>query len=181
MKKSSLYIALAGLTFSAAAQSAPQTHRNAYDYARVTHVEPVYEQVEHRVPREDCWVETIEVKQPRNGNHAAGTIVGGIVGGALGHTVGHGHRNRKISTAVGAIVGMSVGNHISQKQQQRHANVRYEDLQRCETRYITEYSERLSGYDVTYQYSGQRYTTFMEHDPGDRIRVAVDVRPVIGR
>ncbi|VUD53196.1 hypothetical protein TDB9533_01786 [Thalassocella blandensis] len=176
MNRSSVYLAVAALTLGTGAQ-ADSYHNDAYDYARVTHVSPVYEQVEHRVPREECWMETVEVNQPRN-NHAAGTIVGGVLGGAVGHAVGHGHKNRKVSTALGAIVGMSIGNQVSQRHQDRHASVRYEEFQRCETRYTTEYSERLAGYDVSYQYLGQRYTTRMQHDPGDRIRVAVNVRPV---
>ena len=35
----------------------------------------------------------------------------------------------------------------------------------------------VSAYDVTYVYAGHEYTTRTDHHPGDRIRVAVDVRP----
>ena len=37
--------------------------------------------------------------------------------------------------------------------------------------------ERLSGYDVTYEYANRTYHTRTNYHPGDRIRVRVDVRP----
>ena len=50
-------------------------------------------------------------------------------------------------------------------------------MQRCDVRYEQQTEERIEGYDVTYVYNGQRLTTRMNHDPGDRIRVQVQVRP----
>jgi uncharacterized protein YcfJ len=35
----------------------------------------------------------------------------------------------------------------------------------------------VSAYDVTYQYGGRNYTTRTNYNPGNRIRVRVDVRP----
>ncbi len=36
---------------------------------------------------------------------------------------------------------------------------------------------RIDGYRVTYEYNGIRQTTQLPYDPGDRIRVRVDVQP----
>ena len=35
----------------------------------------------------------------------------------------------------------------------------------------------VSAYDVTYEYGGRNYTTRTNYNPGNRIRVRVDVRP----
>ena len=37
--------------------------------------------------------------------------------------------------------------------------------------------DRVDGYDVTYEYAGRMYHTRSDYNPGDRIRVRVDVRP----
>lgn len=144
-----------------------------YDFARVTSVEPVYSMVERRIPQEECWIETVR-QEPGRQSNAAGTIAGGIVGGALGHAVGHGHKNKRVGTVVGAVLGMAVGSNVGRQ----HRAPRYEDVQRCETHYVSHTEERLNGYDVTYHYFGQYYTTRMDHPPGERIRVAVRVDPV---
>jgi uncharacterized protein YcfJ len=36
---------------------------------------------------------------------------------------------------------------------------------------------RTNGYDVTYDYRGHNYTTVMNRDPGNRIRLRVSVEP----
>jgi uncharacterized protein YcfJ len=33
------------------------------------------------------------------------------------------------------------------------------------------------GYDVTYSYGGRSYTSMMDRDPGDRVRLRVSVEP----
>ena len=50
-------------------------------------------------------------------------------------------------------------------------------VQRCETRYREHREKQIDGYRVLYHYHGQRYVTEMPYDPGNRIRVRVDVRP----
>jgi uncharacterized protein YcfJ len=51
------------------------------------------------------------------------------------------------------------------------------DAERCEVRYDETVEERIDGYRVTYEYNGRRQMTTLPYDPGDRIRVRVDVRP----
>ena len=50
-------------------------------------------------------------------------------------------------------------------------------MQRCTTSDIVREEERIDGYNVTYRYNGQKYRTRMPYDPGDRLRIRVDVRP----
>jgi uncharacterized protein YcfJ len=49
------------------------------------------------------------------------------------------------------------------------------DIQRCTT--VDTTRMQLSGYEVHYAYGGREYTTQLPYDPGQRIRVNVDVRP----
>ena len=46
-------------------------------------------------------------------------------------------------------------------------------VQRCRT--VNAYESRIVGYDVVYEYNGQRYTTRLPSDPGPRL--AIDIRP----
>ena len=176
MKSPVVFTAILISVFSATAFADQNRHT---DYARVVAVEPVYRTVERRVPQQECWVETVREEVPvRTASSATGTIVGGIVGGAIGHAVGHGRSNKKLGTVVGAALGMSVGNDLSRNRRGGYTEVSYRDVERCEVRHTIQTERRLLGYDVTYQYQNQRYTTRMDQHPGKRIKVAVDVSPV---
>ncbi len=172
MKKSILTVTLisAALATQAYASDASYT-----DFARVVDAEPVYERVAHNVPQQQCWTET--VRYDHRGPHSAtGTIVGTLVGAAIGHQIGHDKRGKKIGRVAGAVLGGSIGHDVSHKN--RHARSTYRDEQRCETRYHTNYTQELVGYDVTYRYHGKTYHTHMAHNPGNKIKVAVQVHPV---
>ncbi|HEY8707327.1 MAG TPA: hypothetical protein VIM34_04960, partial [Burkholderiaceae bacterium] len=47
-------------------------------------------------------------------------------------------------------------------------------VRRCQT--VSTYENRVVGYDVVYEYAGQRYSTRMARDPGRQI--AISVQPV---
>ncbi len=51
-------------------------------------------------------------------------------------------------------------------------------MQRCEVVNDRSPSSVIDGYVVTYVYQGRRYTTRTATPPGDRIQLAVDVRPI---
>ena len=143
-----------------------------FDHARVTNVEPVYTTVRVEVPREQCYRE--EIRYPRNGNKAASTILGGIIGGAVGHNLG---RHRSGATVAGAIIGAAVGNELGKSHRQGYEHRRYEDV--CETSYGYEEEQRIDGYNVTYRYKGEYFTTYMEQHPGKRLPIKVHVSPVV--
>ena len=46
--------------------------------------------------------------------------------------------------------------------------------ERCRTETSWRDTDRVLGYEVTYRYGGREYTTRMDHDPGDRMRVRVN-------
>jgi uncharacterized protein YcfJ len=149
----------------------------AYDYASVVQVEPLRRQVRVSEPVRECWEESVPVADgPFSKNHIGGTLLGGLVGGVLGNQVGDG-RGRRVARAAGAIIGGAVGYNVSRDRKGYAGERVYE---RCETRYRDSYEERIDGYDVTYEYAGRRYLTQLPYDPGDRIRIRVDVTPAGG-
>ncbi len=168
--------------FSGAVNASHSTHNSRTPgeaYAQVISAIPVYETVQRRFPSSHCWVETERIRRARIDHRTSPAIVGGVIGGAIGHAIGHGHKNKRLGAAVGTVLGMAIGNDIKQHHRRSApTKIEYRDVERCERHDKISTFEQLVGYDVTYQYSGQRYTTHMREHPGDRIRVVVDVRPV---
>lgn len=177
---------LTGPVIFLAALSAHAVHANqnqhgqAFEYAKVVHASPVYRHIETREPVENCWTETVRVERPQyRGNSKTPTLVGGLIGGAIGNAVGSGKRNKQVGAVVGTLIGMSIGRDKTRaNSNHQNVDVAYRDEQRCETRYITQSHQQLNGYNVTYRYKGQTYSTFTEREPGERIKLAVSFRPV---
>lgn len=143
------------------------------DYGRVVRVQPKVEQI--RQPRQECKTEYVQVPvqqaQPRS---AGGAILGAIAGGMLGNQVGGGS-GRAAATAAGVIAGAMVGDRVTQSNQQPVAEVQEQAVRQCRT--VDAWESRTVGYDVTYDYRGRSYTTVMNRDPGERVRLRVSVEP----
>jgi len=75
----------------------------------------------------------------------------------------------------GAFVGAVLGSEAARRDAR---GPRYEEVQRCQTRYEERFDERVAGYRVTYVYDGRRGVTRLPYEPGRYIRVAVDVHPL---
>jgi uncharacterized protein YcfJ len=142
------------------------------DFGRVVRVQPRVEQI--RQPRQECRTEyqQVPVQQQRS---AGGSIVGGIAGALLGSQVGGGN-GKVAATAAGAIAGAVVGDRVDNNGRQDYNGVQEQAVRQC--RNVDSYDSRTTGYDVTYEYRGQNYTTFTQRDPGNRIRLRVSVEPV---
>ena len=138
---------------------------------------PVYQTVVREVPREQCHIEQVA---RRHSGHKSATpaIVGTIIGGALGNAVGSKKKNKQVGAVVGGVLGYSIGRDIGRRGAERQAAYGYEDREVCSTIYERVEEERLNGYDVSYAYAGKTYKTRMASDPGDTIRVRVQVRPL---
>ena len=186
MKKFAQAMTLVGLT--GLSITAFAGHDAQYHYAKVTHVEPIVQTVSRQTPHKECWIETVryESEEPvyheRPKSHT-GTVVGTLVGAAIGHSVGNGRSNKQLGAVAGAVLGAAVGSDISRQHHRYHhsssrTRVQYKDEERCSISHRTEYEEKVVGYDVSYRYGGKMYQTTMDHHPGKRIKVAVDVRPV---
>lgn len=135
----------------------------AAEYANVVSATPVTSSV--AVPRQQCAdVERYVQPQPSGGGALIGAIIGGVVGNQFGHGAG-----RALATGGGIIAGSALGNQAELNNNPPQA-VTSRD---CRT--VGAYENRVVGYDVVYEYHGQRYTTRMASDPGPRL--AIDVRP----
>ncbi|HWS78220.1 MAG TPA: glycine zipper 2TM domain-containing protein [Thermomonas sp.] len=118
-----------------------------------------------------------------NGGRTVATVVGGIAGAVLGSKVGGGSGSVAAS-AIGTMVGGLAGRQIYD-QTQRNRNVRPGVVTVCDPQPVGDgyggYSRtgdnRAGAYDVTYEYNGRRYTRRMDYNPGERVRVRVDVSP----
>lgn len=138
----------------------------AADYATVVSTTPVMAQVP--VARQVCSQGSQYVQQAPSG---AGAVIGAIAGGLLGNGVGGGF-GRAAATGIGAVAGSVIGNQV-----EANTNpVSEVPVQRCQV--VNRYESRTVGYDVVYEYAGQRYSTRMARDPGQRF--AVNVQPADG-
>jgi uncharacterized protein YcfJ len=141
------------------------------DYGRVIRVTPVTEQINR--PRQECRTEYVQVQQPAE-RSVGGGIVGGILGAAVGSQVGSGS-GRTAATAAGAIAGAMIGDRTANQNTQPGA-VQEQAVKQC--RMVDAYETRTTGYNVEYDYRGRTYTSFMSYDPGQRIRLRVNVEPM---
>ena len=144
-----------------------------YDTAKVVWAEPIYETVKVSRPVEQCWTEQVVVRDPGHGSYA-GTIAGGVIGGVVGNQFGHG-RGKTALTVAGTLLGASIGHDLSH----RHSSIRrVVEEEHCERVEQVEYHDQVVGYRVKYRYKGQTFFTRTDEDPGERIRIRVDVDPV---
>ena len=187
MKTSKSVIAIILIIMSATALAdSKKRYKNhsqnmAYDFAKVVDVRPVYREVEVSNPVRECWDEPV-IRTHNNTGHksASGMAVGGILGGVIGHQIGKGNGN-KLATAVGTLIGAQIGhdavNGRVQSGQGHDSYTEYE--QHCGMRHQVSYEEVLDGYHVTYRYQGEHYEIRMPYDPGKRIKLRIQIEPVI--
>jgi uncharacterized protein YcfJ len=140
----------------------------ATEYGTVISSTPVSAQV--AVPQQQCNDEPQLVQTPNTG---AGALFGAIVGGAIGNSVGAG-MGRAAATGLGVVAGAAIGD----RAEASNSPPVQTTVRRCAT--VTGYQNRVVGYDVVYEYRGQRYSTRMAQDPGQRIALDVNVAPAGG-
>jgi len=144
-------------------------------YAKVTDVDPIVEYIKIAKPHRECRNKVVHVDGYKN-RSATPALFGGIIGGAVGNHVGKG-KGRQVATLAGALLGASIGNDIRQRNNYR---VRGHDEVRKSCYTVNDYVQKrkVTGYNVTYRYHGQTYTTVMDHRPGKHIKVQVAVSPL---
>jgi uncharacterized protein YcfJ len=160
-----------------------------YDYAKVISVDPIVRQVRIETPRRECWTESYDDRSYNPGGRSGyaggerpGTagrmILGGLIGAAIGNQIGHGD-GRRAATVAGALIGSAIGHDAGSRMDSRYASRDYDrrPVERCDVRYETTYEDRVEGYNVVYVYGGKRHATRLPYDPGERIKVRVDVTP----
>ncbi|MGQ0800873.1 MAG: glycine zipper 2TM domain-containing protein [Pseudomarimonas sp.] len=177
----------ASLAFAGAASA--RDHGGRYDdgryaWADVVRVEPIISSIERPVADRQCYEQPVVYREPvryHSGRRdRAPAILGAIVGGVIGSQFGSGG-GRDAATAAGALLGYQ-----SVRDDQRryggayvsggHEYTRYETRCTTQSNYVRD--DTVTGYEVTYRFRGQTYQTVTDYNPGDRIQVEVDVRPV---
>lgn len=165
-------LALALVLPAAAADAA------VYDYAQVVSVTPNIRYVTVSKPVQECWEETrYYTANSRPAGGFGATLFGAIVGGVIGHQFGSGSGN-DAATVAGSLVGAAIGNDAHRRSSGVSESTQYaRPVRRCETNYQSHQEERVDSYRVIYNYNGRKYATDTPFDPGDRLRIRVDVRP----
>lgn len=145
--------------------------------AQIVQVVPIQKTVSHRTPHKKCWKQPVTTSREvtegwsKNGRIATGAVVGGVAGNALGHGNG-----KPWGTVAGALIGGWIGNETADDATHNVQETHY--VTRCKTTYTTEQSTRTEGYNVTYSYKGQLYSTRMQQRPtGTTIPVQVNIVP----
>ncbi len=175
MKK--LIAVAAASSMMMAATACAQTQHTQYEYAPVIDARPVYQQVRVERPEQQCWNEQVAVRESSSSSRTP-MVVGTIIGGALGNAVGNNKSSRRVGTVAGAALGASIGRDIVNANSSP-STTRYQTVQHCENVSRYHYEERVVGYQVHYRYNGQDHSVRMNHDPGERIRLRVQVQPVL--
>jgi uncharacterized protein YcfJ len=134
----------------------------ATEYGTVISSNPIVTSVP--VAQRVCSDEQVAYRQQSTGG---GALVGAIAGAVVGHAIGGG----VIGSGVGMVAGAAIGD-------QAEANGNppaMQTVQRC--RSVTRYETRPAGYDVVYEYQGERRSTRLAQDPGERIALDIHVAP----
>lgn len=200
-----LSVSLVGMSAQTLADERRVATERFTEYAPVIDVQPIYQEVRTRTPRQECWTEEQRVlvgyedvirygdhrsDERQTQNSTGNAIVGGLIGGVIGNQLGRGHssNSRTGATVAGAIIGGAIGNEATgsvsrHRREERPRQVEsrpiYETrpVERC-NRVVASHSERqLQYYNVTYRYKGREFVTQMPRDPGDRIELQVVVSP----
>ena len=160
-------MAIGGLAMVALGASAVSGYRTLSQpkVADVIAVKDVMETVV--TPREQC--EDVQVHHPapvKDEHRVAGTVLGGVAGGLLGSTVGGG-KGKTLATVAGAAAGGYAGNQVQKKMQQ--SDVVTSTEHRCRT--VSERSQKLVGYSVTYRLDGKEGVVRTSFKPGATLPV----------
>jgi uncharacterized protein YcfJ len=152
MKQTLLFAALGVVAVGASAQ----------EVGRVLSSVPVIQQVQ--VPRQVCSQVPV-APAPTSGG---GGLLGGLVGAGVGSTIGHGS-GQAAAVVAGTLIGAVVGNNVEASNNQ--AAAAYQSMPQCTTQMTLE--NRITAYNVTYEYGGREFTAQMPYDPGPTVQLQV--------
>jgi uncharacterized protein YcfJ len=120
-----------------------------------------------KTPREVCEDVAVTRQAPVKDEHKVlGTVAGAVIGGVLGNQVGGGS-GKKLATVAGAAAGGYAGNRVQENLQAGNTYTTTE--RRCRT--VTDSTQKLLGYDVTYRLGDEEAVIRLAERPGDRIPV----------
>jgi len=144
--------------------------------AKVISVTPIFRYVTYDTPREHCYKERVTQTNYYDGDRNSRMLLGGIIGGVIGNNIGHGE-SRKARAVVGALIGSHIGSSIADQHAYSSQQTGYQT--QCETQHVSETRKKVAGYDVSYRFRGRIMTTQLPYHPGRRIKLHVNLSPVI--
>ncbi len=198
MKAATTMIAIVILVFAGAADAGGEKHKHKnksrhehevkthdyaprydfHEFARVVDVRPIYREVEISTPVRECREQPVYHTRYEGHKSAGGMLAGGLIGGIIGHQFGSG-RGNKVATAVGTLIGAQIGHDAVNGHAGQYSETVTGYTEHCNTRHQVSYQQVVDGYDVSYMYQGRRYRIEMPYDPGKRIKMRIQVTPVI--
>lgn len=135
----------------------------AQEVGQVISRTPVYQQVS--VPRQSCTQSQPTVAAQSTGG---GALLGAVVGGLIGSQLG-GRDNKGMAAMAGVIGGAVMGDRVENQGNPAAPQTT------CTT--VNVYENRLTGYNVVYEYAGKQYNVQLPQDPGPTI--SLQVTPVL--
>jgi uncharacterized protein YcfJ len=160
MNIKSLTLTLASVTLPILSGFSSSANAQSQEMARVLSSTPVVTQVS--VPRQVCSETQVITAAPKSG---AGALMGAIAGGAIGNNIGGGS-GRALATAAGVIGGAIFGDSIEGAPPPVARQVTS-----C-TNQIS-YENRVTAYNVVYEYGGKQYSIQLPNDPGQYLPVQI--------
>ncbi len=143
---------------------------------------PVSRQVQVPTSSRECntvpvtYNETVKTEQTSTPTNV---IVGGLIGGVIANKAVNGSK-RGAATAVGAATGGYLGYKRAESINEPKVVQRTRYEERCRTVKGERTDIQQDGYDVTYRFQGQVYTTRMQTPPPARFPVTLSVTPAAG-
>jgi uncharacterized protein YcfJ len=104
-------------------------------------------------------------------------LIGTVLGAVAGNQIADDSKHRDAATIGGAALGAWGGYEYSEKRNKPRTVTKTRYEQRCTTVQNYRSEQKTDGYDVTYRYQGQVFTTRMETPPPARFPVTINVTP----
>ncbi len=149
-------------------------HHGFYDdvvYGRVIDVERIYRIYDEPVRERHC---RRYPRGHRSYNSYTGTIAGAVIGGALGHTIGDAHGDADAAAVAGGLLGAAVGHDIDHRATYTSGGY---GSGTCRVSLHRQTRRELVEYKVRYRYNGRIYVSHMNYDPGEWVKLDVDIDP----
>jgi uncharacterized protein YcfJ len=141
-----------------------------YQYGTVLSVKPIIEVVKEYQPTKVCY-EQPTVKSKSTSDSKGAQIVGGIVGAVIGSKLGRKDSTKVLGATAGAIIGSSIGKEAAAASNKPTSGIE------CRIENKLREFERQAGYRVVYLYQGEQFATELPYDPGNEIKLRVEIAP----
>jgi len=183
MKSSNKIIFILALfSITTFAQAHHQKHSTYYAKGKVVEVIPVYEKsyvkdysdrCNHDHPSQYSSSTYSSSRYSHHDDQAVSTVVGATIGGVVGNRIFKNSRLKNAGTLAGVIVGAAIGNDIRVS---HYGRKNYRSHKKC--RVVRKPVKTLVGYQVTYRYQGELFSTRTQSHPGRKIAIKVRVEAI---